>query len=144
MIDTQKYCRIQGRDVAYRTGRPVGAFAAEWRMIRADVFSEADGAAFRAIEKWFVENLPEPPFYADDAPGKLIPFFKTNAARQMLEKLLPVIALFDKYDYAYDVVFTNHVGTVVYEDDYQVAVLGERPKRIDGRNRKWNACWPGD
>ena len=125
MIDTQKYCRIQGRDIAYRTGKPTGVFAAGWKLIRAGVFSKADENTFQAIESWFVDNLPEPPFYTDDEPGKPITFFKTDAAREMLARLLPIIALFDKYGYPYDIVLTNHVGNIVYKDDYQIAARNE-------------------
>lgn len=30
--------------------------------------------------------------------------------------------LLDKYNRAYDVVYTNFVGTIVYEDEWQIAV----------------------
>jgi hypothetical protein len=46
----------------------------------------------------------------------------------MCSKLEPAIELLDKYGKVYDVVYTNFVGTVVYEDDWQVAVKVE-----DGR-----------
>ena len=46
----------------------------------------------------------------------------------MQEKLAPAIALLDKYQKPYDVVYTNFVGTIVYEDEWQVAVRVE-----DGR-----------
>lgn len=39
----------------------------------------------------------------------------------MLSKLEPAIALLDKYEKEYDVVYTNFVGTIVYEDNWQVA-----------------------
>ena len=40
----------------------------------------------------------------------------------MLERLNPAIALLDKYQKPYDVVYTNFVGSIVYEDNWQVAV----------------------
>ena len=33
--------------------------------------------------------------------------------------------LLDKYNHPYDVVYTNFVGEIVYEDEYQVAVRVE-------------------
>lgn len=125
MIETQAYCRIQGRDTAYRTGKPVGLFAAGWRLIRAGVLTGEDEALFREVERWFRENLPEPPFYDDDEPGKPITFFKTASSGRMFEKVLPILTLFDKHAYPYDIVFTNFVGKIVYEDAYQVGVLDE-------------------
>jgi hypothetical protein len=120
-----KYLRIQGRDVAYRTGKPVGVFAAGWRLIRSGTLDADDERQFREIEKWFVDNLPEPPFYEDDNPGKPITYFKTETTALMMDKIKPILALFDKHGFVYDIVYTNHVGRIVYEDEYQVAVYDE-------------------
>ena len=57
-----KYMRIQGREIAFKTGNPAGLFALCWRRIRDGIFSAEDEAAFRAEDKWFRENLPIPPF----------------------------------------------------------------------------------
>jgi len=32
------------------------------------------------------------------------------------------MALLDKYSHPYDVVYTNFVGNIMYEDEFQVAV----------------------
>ena len=48
----------------------------------------------------------------------------------MIEKLKPAVALLDKYQEPYDVVYTNFVGTIVYEDDWQTAVQVENGKMI--------------
>lgn len=40
----------------------------------------------------------------------------------MLEKLEAAMELLDKYGHPYDCVYTNFVGEIVYEDEYQVAV----------------------
>ncbi len=40
----------------------------------------------------------------------------------MLKKLEPAIALLDKYKKPYDVVYASFVGTIVYEDEWQIAV----------------------
>ena len=53
---------------------------------------------------------------------KVICYFKTMAASHMLERLQPALELLDKYRHPYDVVYTNYVGEIVYEDEYQVAV----------------------
>ena len=45
-----------------------------------------------------------------------------SASGHMLEKLKPAMKLRDKYNHPYDVVYTNFVGEIVYEDEYQVAV----------------------
>ena len=48
----------------------------------------------------------------------------------MVKKLEPAIALLDKYEKPYDVVYTNFVGTIVYEDDWQIAVKVEDGKMV--------------
>ncbi|MDR0917489.1 MAG: hypothetical protein LBN02_09935 [Oscillospiraceae bacterium] len=122
---TPKFVRIQGRELAYRTGKPVGVFALAWRLIRDGVFDERETEIFNDIERWFNENLPDPPFYADENPGKPITYFKTATTAHMLDELAPILELFDQHGCAYDVVYTNFVGRIVYEDAYQVAVYAE-------------------
>ena len=48
----------------------------------------------------------------------------------MQEKIKPAMDLLDKYNHPYDVVYTNFVGTVVYEDEWQVAVRVEKGEMI--------------
>ena len=40
----------------------------------------------------------------------------------MPEKPEPTVRLLDKYRKPYDFVYTNFVGTIVYENEWQVAV----------------------
>ena len=48
----------------------------------------------------------------------------------MIKKLEPAINLLDKYDKPYDVVYTNFVGTIIYEDEWQVAVWVKNGKMV--------------
>jgi len=56
---------------------------------------------------------------------RVITYFKTENAEKMIVRLLPIIRLLDRYNIAYDVIFTNQVGKIVYEDEYQVAAIPE-------------------
>ena len=127
-----KYVRIQGRETAYRTGMPVGIFAAVHRLQEAGLLTDEERAVYHEIDDiWFQENLPNPPFYDDDKPGKPITWFKTETAGFMVEKLRPLIDMLEKYSKPYDIVYTNFPGRVVYEDKWQVAVYsGNIPGRI--------------
>ena len=121
---TFKYMRIQGRELSYVTQYPKGIFGMCWRMIYDGVMEEADAEVFRNIDHWFVENLPEPPMCkSGDQP--VITFFKTESTEEMRKKIEPAMALLDKYNHPYDVVYTNFVGNIVYEDEFQVAVTVE-------------------
>lgn len=125
---TCRFVRIQGRDIAYRTQYPRGIFAMCWRLIGDGVMSPEDEKLFRDIDDWFKENLPEPVPCQDGA--KVITFFKTETTKEMLEKIAPAMALLDKYEQPYDLVYTNSVGTIVYEDEWQIAVTVEDGKMI--------------
>ncbi|MBQ8632191.1 MAG: hypothetical protein IJ420_01130 [Lachnospiraceae bacterium] len=116
-----KYMRIQGRELSYITQYPKGIFGMCWRMIYDGGMQEEDAEIFRKIDRWFVENLPEPPM-CKTGDQRVITFFKTATTEEMLKHIEPAMALLDKYSHPYDVVYTNFVGNIVYEDEFQVAV----------------------
>lgn len=93
-----------------------------WRMVYDGVLNEEETELFKQIESWFKINLPEPPFYENNNPLKIITYFKTEGTEEMLERLEPVCELLNKYHKAYDLLYTNFVTEIVYEDDFQVAV----------------------
>lgn len=118
-----KYMRIQGREASRVTKYPRGIFAMCWRMIMDGTMSKEDEEIFRNIDQWFKDNLPEPEQCKNGE--KVITFFKTETTEEMRERIRPAMEILDKYGHPYDVVYTNYVGTVVYEDEWQVAVRVE-------------------
>lgn len=122
-----KYMRIQGREIAWRTQKPVGVFILNWRRIRDNIYSEEDKQIYETTHKWFLEHLPEPPFYGNDNenPQRAVTWFKTENTGEMLEHIQPLLNLLDKYKVPYDIVYSNYVGKIIYEDDYQVGVIDE-------------------
>jgi len=123
-----RYVRIQGRDNSYITQYPKGIFSLCWNLIRDNQLTEQEKALFLSIDDWFKEHLPEPEPCINHE--KVITFFKCEHTAEMLDRLKPAIALLDKYNKAYDMVYTNFVGTIVYEDEWQVAVLVEGGRMI--------------
>ena len=123
-----KYMRIQGREDSYITKYPKGIFSLCWNLVRDKKLTPEEEKLFVSIDGWFKENLPEP------EPCKnhetVITFFKCDSTGFMLEKLRPAIDLLDKYDKPYDVVYTNFVGTIVYEDEWQIAVSVQDGKMV--------------
>ena len=125
---TCKYMRIQGREDSWVTKYPKGIFGMCWRMISDGVMSPEDEKMFREIDDWFRENLPKPELCK--AHEKVSTFFKTESTSEMMRMIGPAIRLLDKYGHPYDIVYTNHVGTIIYEDTWQIAVRVENGKMI--------------
>ena len=123
-----KYMRIQGRETSYITKYPKGIFSLCWNLIRDEQLTNEEKELFISIDDWFKDNLPEPEPCKNHE--KIITFFKCEGTVEMIEKLKPAIALLDRHQKAYDVVYTNFVGTIVYEDDWQIAVQVENGKMI--------------
>lgn len=119
-----KYVRIQGRELSYITQYPKGIFGMCWRMVYDGVMSEEDAKKFEEINKWFVENLPEPPM-CKSGDQRVITYFKVESSKEMQKHMEPAMALLDKYNHPYDVIYTNFVGKIVYEDEFQIAVCLE-------------------
>ena len=116
-----RYMRIQGREDSYITKYPKGIFSLCWNLVRDKALTAEEEEMFIAIDNWFKANLPEPEPCKNHEP--VITFFKCGrATEEMVRKLEPAVALLDKYRKPYDVVYTNFVGTIVYEDEWQVAV----------------------
>ncbi len=120
----QNYVRIQVRDKG-STGKPIGVIGACWKIHNEGKLSQEDQEIFLRVEKWFTSLLPEPPFYKEGNPQNAICYFKVDGAQKMLERITPLMYLLDKYEYEYDVVYTNYIGKIIYEDEYQVAVIDE-------------------
>lgn len=123
-----KYMRIQGREDSWITKYPKGIFGMCWRMIQDGIMSEEDERSFREIDEWFKEKLPEPEPCKNGE--KFITFFKTETTEEMQEKIAGAVRLLDKYEHPYDIVYTNYVGTIVYEDKWQVGVRVEDGKMV--------------
>ena len=123
-----RYMRIQGREDSYVTRYPKGVFSLCWNLIRDKILTAEEEKLFVSIDGWFKDNLPEPEPCKNHE--KVITFFKCDTTAHMLEKLQPAVDLLDKYGKPYDAVYTNFVGSIVYEDEWQVAVAVEDGKMV--------------
>ena len=115
-----KYVRIQGRELAANTMVGKGVFSMCMDMLRKDEMEEEDADLFKEIDSWFSETLPWPPQCRNQE--KVVCFFKTENAEEMMKMMGPVMWLLEKYNHPYYVVYTNMPGEIVYEDQYQIVV----------------------
>ena len=123
-----RYMRIQGREDSWVTKYPKGIFSVCWRMIRDGIMKPEDEKTFRDIDTWFKANLPEPEPCRNHE--KVITFFKTGTTEEMQKRIATAVRILDKYGHPYDIVYTNAVGTIVYEDNWQIAVRVEDGKMV--------------
>lgn len=129
-----KYVRIQGRELSANTNYAKGIFSICWKLIRDDVMEEEDAELFKEIDLWFTEILPFPPCCMNRE--KVVCFFKTENADEMLKLIRPAMWLLEKYNHPFYVVYTNMPGEIVYEDKFQIAVKVEEPE-IDDTPHTW-------
>ena len=123
-----KYMRIQGREDSWVTKYPKGVFGMCWRMIMDGIMKEDDEKEFRDVDNWFKEHLPEPEPCKNGE--KVITFFKTDNTDEMQKMIGRAVQILDKYGHPYDIVYTNFVGTIVYEDEWQIAVKVDGGKMV--------------
>lgn len=106
-----------------RLGLPVGVFVAVDHLRRAGRLTPDDEALWLAIDDWFVAHLPEPPQYADGNSLGVITWFKTPVPALMQRRVDVATGLLSKYGVAWSVSASQDPGEIVYEDEYQVAVV---------------------
>ncbi len=135
-IEQYKYVRIQGKELAANTMYAKGIFSMCWQLIQDDVMDEEDVGLYREIDGWFAENLPWPPQCRNQE--KVVCFFKTENADEMMKMIRPALWLLDRYRHPYFLVFTNDPGEIVYEDQYQVAVRVPGTLQIDELQANWS------
>ena len=130
-----KYVRIQGRELAENTMYAKGVFSMCWQLIQNDVMEEEDADLYKEIDSWFNETLPFPPQCTRQE--KVVCFFKTENADEMMKMIRPALWLLDKYHHPYYVVYTNTPGEIIYEDQYQIVVKVSGELTIEGLQPNW-------
>ena len=137
LISRFKYVRIQGQELASNTMYARGIFSMCWDMVHNDLMDEEDSALFKEIDAWVAEVLPWPPQCKNQE--KVICFFKTENAEDMLTRIVPAMWLLEKYNHPFYLVYTNTLpGKIVYEDKYQVAVEVSGKLDIKPIQKSWS------
>ena len=118
MKEQYKYVRIQGRNLAANTMTGKGVFSLCMELIRSKRMEQEDADLYMEIDSWFAENLPWPE--QCKRQERVVCYFKTENAEEMLKWIRPALWLLTRYDVPYYLVYTNTPGEIVYEDQYQI------------------------
>lgn len=118
MTENYKYLRIQGRNLVINTLTGKGIFGLCMELIRDKKMEQEDEDLLLEINDWFSDNLPWPEPCRNQE--KVVCYFKTENAGEMLKWIKPALWLLDRYDVPYYLVYTNSPGEIVYEDQYQI------------------------
>ena len=132
-----KYIRIQGKELAANTRTGKGIFSMLNQMVTDGVMEEEDVGLFKALDDWFVKNLPFPP--QCKRQEKVICWFKADNSELMMKMMQPLLWLLERYNHPYYVIYTNYPGDeVVYEDEYQIAVKVDENVVIEELQENWS------
>lgn len=119
-----RYFRIHTQDIAYITGQPRGIFTAVGKLVDAGKLTEEETAEYWRNREYFEKVLPVPPFYAQGNPDRAVTWFKdTPQGLDIWNQMDFYRRIARKYGLAlHRSECDTPPGTVIYEDDFQIAV----------------------
>lgn len=119
------FARFHGNYSSSFTKQPTGIFAVIYHLKCEGKLSDADSELYGNTLDWFEENLPNPPLYDEQKKWiRVVTWFKVSERTEhMIEQLRPFFELAAKYGVEIiKSVAEEPPGTIVYEDEYQIAV----------------------
>ncbi|MBO4485465.1 MAG: hypothetical protein J5738_08765 [Lachnospiraceae bacterium] len=124
-----KYYRVHTDEIAWLTKQPRGIFTAVWKLIEAGVTTEEETAEYWRNRRYFEEALPLPPYYEAGNPDGAVTWFKdTEQGNDIWRQMTFYRAMGAKYGVAIFISECDEIpGEVIYEDDFQIAVKGQKP-----------------
>ena len=122
------YFRIHTADIAYITQQPRGLFTAIGKLVNEKKLTEEETAEYWKNREYFEKVLPVPPFYEKGNPDKAITWFKdTSQGNDIYRQMTFYRTMAKKYGLKlYMSQCTELPGEVIYEDDFQIAVIHQR------------------
>ncbi len=122
------YFRIHTADIAYITQQPRGLFTAIGKLVNEKKLKEEETAEYWKNREYFEKVLPVPPFYENGNPDKAITWFKdTSQGNDIYRQMTFYRTMAKKYGLKlYMSQCTELPGEVIYEDDFQIAVIHQR------------------
>ncbi len=127
-----KYFRIHTSDIAWITQKPRGIFTTVGKLVEAKTMTEEEIAEYWKQREYFEKVLPVPPFYEKGNPDHAVTWFKdTPQGLDIWNQLIFYREMCSKYGIKlYKTECTTLPGQIIYEDDFQIAVINE-PENLD-------------
>jgi hypothetical protein len=119
------YLRFVVGDIDEDSGCELGVFHAIRNLRDEHKLRIHEEEQHDSIVQWFNEHLQEPtrftasktPFYRKK--NKAISWFK-DTAQEHLDRLRVLVAILENHDISVQMLKTNRVGYIVYEDEFQI------------------------
>ncbi len=123
-----KYFRVHTSDIAYITQQPRGIFTAVWKLVEEKILTEEETAEYWKNREYFEKVLPVPPFYESGNKERATTWFKdTPQGQDIWKQMYFYRAMCKKYGTKlYRSETEDLPGQVIYEDDFQIAVVDTR------------------
>ena len=122
-----KYFRVHTSDIAYLTQKPRGIFTTVGKLVDAKTLTEEETAEYWKQRAYFEKVLPVPPFYEQGNPDHAVTWFKdTEQGNNIWNQLTFYRQMCKKYGIKlFKSECTELPGKVIYEDDFQIAVINQ-------------------
>lgn len=127
-----KYFRVHTKDIAYITQQPRGIFTAIGKLVDLKILTIEEEKEYWKNRKYFEEVLPVPPFYDQGNPNKATTWFKDNEKGNEIYRQMDFYrSMAAKYGLElYRSECEQLPGDVIYEDNFQVAIINTRQELI--------------
>lgn len=127
-----KYFRVHTKDIAYITQQPRGIFTAIGKMVDLKILTIEEEKEYWKNREYFEEVLPVPPFYDQGNPDKATTWFKDNEKGNEIYRQMDFYRnMAAKYGLElYRSECEQLPGDVIYEDDFQIAIINTRQELI--------------
>lgn len=122
-----KYFRVHTSDIAYLTQKPRGIFTTVGKLVDAKTLTEEETAEYWKQRAYFEKVLPVPPFYEQGNPDHAVTWFKdTEEGNNIWNQLTFYRQMCTKYGIKlFKSECTELPGKVIYEDNFQIAVINQ-------------------
>lgn len=136
-----KYFRVHTDEMAWITKKPRGLFTAVGKLVDAKLLTEDEEKTYWRNREYFERILPVPPFYEQGNPEGAITWYKdTKEGNRIFHEMSFYRRMAEKYGKKLFVSECEELpGRVIYEDEYQIAVVDEKEeeRKITVRELPW-------